>query len=115
MAPRLRHPFAKRPAWQTLLALGEGEDPRPPGVTLRLSRSSPFQLDLDNAFGGAKFLIDQLRYCGLIPGDNPQEIQIEFRQTRTQHKNEAGTWVEIWFENSPLDQPLASEASQAGT
>ena len=96
MAGRVPNPFPKRAAWQKLLDLDQTERKSKEGVTLRLSRFSPFGLDPDNALGGAKFLIDQLRYCGLIQGDRVEEITIEFRQIKTQHKAESGTLVEIF-------------------
>lgn len=76
---------------------------------MRLSRFSPATLDLDNFAGGAKWLIDQLRYCGLIEGDRPEEVSLDFRQVKTQHKNESGTLVEIFFEGDP-----ALEEDRAG-
>jgi hypothetical protein len=111
MAPRLRHKKPKRTAWQTLLELGQREGQSAPGVTARISRFSTATLDVDNFVGGTKYLIDQLRYCGLIPGDRPQEITLAFApQVKVQHQNEAGTLVEIFFEGqTPANSPDAPD------
>lgn len=46
-------------------------------------------LDSDNTF--AKVLIDQLRYHGLIPEDNPYEARVVVYQYRVRKKTEEGT------------------------
>jgi hypothetical protein len=52
-------------------------------------------LDADNYAGGCKPLIDQLRYAKLIEDDDPETIEILFRQTKVKTKAEEMTQVEI--------------------
>jgi len=50
-------------------------------------------LDADNLC--PKFLIDALRYKGLIPDDSPDHIILEVRQQKVDSKAKEGTLVEI--------------------
>ena len=73
----------------------EGEDPRKNRVTLVITRSAVSLLDADNFAGGCKPLIDQLRYAKLIADDDPETVEILFRQTKVKTKAEERTEVEI--------------------
>jgi hypothetical protein len=64
-------------------------------VTVCFTRRACRVMDTDNAVAGAKFICDQLRYAGLIPGDSPAEIDFQFRQEWVSKKAEQGTLIEI--------------------
>jgi hypothetical protein len=52
-------------------------------------------LDADNYAGGCKALIDQLRYAHLIEDDDPETIEITFRQAKCKTKAQEMTTIEI--------------------
>jgi hypothetical protein len=95
MAAGLPNPKPKRAAWQALLELDGLQEESRPRVVVRITRFSTLTLDIDNFAGGCKYLIDQLRAAKLIAGDAPAEIEVRFRQYKTQKRNEEGTRVEI--------------------
>lgn len=73
----------------------KGESPRQDRTTLIITRSACSLLDADNFAGGCKPLIDQLRYAKLIEDDDPETIEILFRQTKVKTKKEEMTHIEI--------------------
>lgn len=73
----------------------EGKDQSKTRTTLVITRCSCSLLDADNFAGGCKPLIDQLRYAKLIEDDDPETVEILFRQTKVKTKNEERTEVEI--------------------
>ncbi len=73
----------------------KGESPRQDRTTLVITRRSCSLLDADNFAGGCKPLIDQLRYAKLIPDDDPESVEILFRQTKVKTKKEEMTHIEI--------------------
>ena len=73
----------------------KGESPRQGRTTLIITRSACSLLDADNFAGGCKPLIDQLRYAKLIEDDDPETIEILFRQTKVKTKAEEMTHIEI--------------------
>lgn len=73
----------------------EGKDQSKNRVTLVITRSAVSLLDADNFAGGCKPLIDQLRYAKLIEDDDPETVEILFRQTKVKTKAEERTEVEI--------------------
>jgi hypothetical protein len=78
--------------------LGEppkGESPRPARTTLVITRSACALLDADNFAGGCKPLIDQLRYAKLIDDDDPETVEILFRQEKVRTKAAEMTTIEI--------------------
>jgi len=50
-------------------------------------------LDIDNAYGAAKFGCDTLRYAKLIPEDNPSAIDLKVIQTKVSTKKEECTII----------------------
>ena len=52
-------------------------------------------LDPDNAVGGVKFLVDSLRYAGLITDDTARDIELEVRQIKVKTKAQQGTMIEV--------------------
>ena len=73
----------------------ERKETRPPRTALIITRYACRLLDADNYAGGCKPLIDQLRYAHLIEDDDPETIEILFRQTKVKTKAEEMTQVEI--------------------
>ena len=80
---------------QTLVNPCKGESPRKARTTLIITRCSCSLLDADNYAGGCKPLIDQLRYAKLIADDDPETVEILFRQVKVKTKSEEMTQVEI--------------------
>ena len=79
----------------TLVNPREGKDPSQTRTTLCITRHATKLLDADNFAGGCKPLIDQLRYAKLIADDDPETVEILFRQTKVKTKAEERTEVEI--------------------
>ena len=53
-------------------------------------------LDTDNLYGGAKFFIDFLRYCGAIREDTEEQIDLRVTQRKTQKGEKEKTVIEVW-------------------
>jgi hypothetical protein len=53
-------------------------------------------LDTDNLYGGAKFYCDFLRYCGAIPDDTEDQIELKVTQRKTKKGEEEKTVIEVW-------------------
>lgn len=53
-------------------------------------------LDTDNLYGGAKFYCDFLRYCGAIPDDTEDQIELKVTQRKTKKGEEEKTIIEVW-------------------
>jgi hypothetical protein len=95
MSSGIPHPKPQQASRQTLVNPCQGEDPRKNRVTLIITRSACSLLDADNFAGGCKPLIDQLRYAKLIADDDPETVEILFRQVKVKTKAEEMTQVEI--------------------
>lgn len=80
---------------QALDHAGKREGPRKARTTLIITRCACSLLDADNYAGGCKPLIDQLRYAKLIEDDDPETVEILFRQVKVKSKAEEMTKVEI--------------------
>lgn len=83
---------APRPALDTP---PERKETRPPRTALIITRYACRLLDADNYAGGCKPLIDQLRYAHLIEDDDPETIEITFRQAKCKTKVEEKTTIQI--------------------
>jgi hypothetical protein len=57
----------------------------------------------DNLKGGSKFLVDQLRYSGLIREDTKEAVEIKISQVKVRHYNETGTRVQIFYPGQSAD------------
>lgn len=95
MSSGLPHAKPQPTPRQALVNSCEGEDPRKARTTLIITRSAVSLLDADNYAGGCKPLIDQLRYAKLIADDDPETVEILFRQVKVKTKAEEMTQVEI--------------------
>ena len=78
-----------------LVSPQKGEESRKARTTLIVTRCAFSLLDADNFAGGCKFLIDQLRYANLIKDDDPETVEIIFRQVKVKTSEEEMTKVEI--------------------
>lgn len=65
-----------------------------PRTRVCVTRYARRLLDVDN-LGGAKLVIDQLRYAKLIQDDSPEHIDLELRQVKVASKAEEGTEIVI--------------------
>jgi hypothetical protein len=92
---RLPNPQPQPPARPALGKPPKGESPRQARVTLCITRSACALLDADNFAGGCKPLIDQLRYAKLISDDDPETVEILFRQEKVRTKAAEMTTIEI--------------------
>lgn len=57
-------------------------------------------LDPDNKWASVKFLLDAMRYAGLIPNDRECDIEMIVTQQKVAHRSEEGTGVEILYPQS---------------
>ena len=95
MAARIPHAEPKQDAGQEPLAVNKDEARGQGRVTVIITRYATRPLDFDNGAGGCKFLLDQIRYSGLIRDDCPQEIDFIFKQEKVATKKDQGTMIEI--------------------
>ena len=67
------------------------------GPIIRIVKCSTVLSDYDNLVGGYKALLDQLRKCGAIAGDDPRALPThpDYQQIKVATKKEVGTWLEI--------------------
>ncbi len=93
---RVSHPKPQPDAGGALERANQNERTGQGRLGLRITGRRVELLDPDNFAGGCKYLIDQLRYAGLIPEDNPGAIELTTRQVRVTLPEEEGTEVEIY-------------------
>ena len=94
---RLLNPLTKHAPKQTLEPLPKREETRSSRTHIRITRYSCRPLDIDNFAGGCKPIIDELRYAKLIAEDNPETIEVEFKQVKVSKKNQQRTEIEITY------------------
>jgi len=92
--PRVSDPKPKPVARKTLPNTNKAQKGSKERIVLRITRYATRLLDEDN-LAGAKLLVDQLRYAGIIPNDDPQCLKIILDQIKVKHKTEERTEVEI--------------------
>ena len=91
----LPHAKPKPTPRSALDGFAKREETRQSRITLCITRHATKLLDADNFAGGCKPLIDQLRYAKLIEDDDPETVEILFRQVKVAHKKEERTEVTI--------------------
>ena len=94
-ASLVSYPKPKCDAKQALEPLPPAKERSQSRTHIRITRYSCRPLDCDNYAGGCKPLIDELRYAKLIRDDNPETIEVEFKQVKVPHKTEERTEIEI--------------------
>jgi Holliday junction resolvase RusA-like endonuclease len=92
---KLLNTLTKHATQQTLESLSQGKETRSTRTHIRITRYSCRPLDCDNYAGGCKPIIDQLRYAKLIRDDNPETIEVEFKQVKVKTKTQERTEIEI--------------------
>lgn len=92
---RLLNTLAKHATQQTLESLPKTQTTRGNRTRIRITRFSTKPLDCDNYAGGCKAIIDELRYAKLIQDDDPETIEVEFKQVKVKTKTEERTEIEI--------------------
>lgn len=86
-APKPERAIREKP-----LAAGEREKESPSRVAVRIESRRSRLIDPDNLC--PKYLIDGLRYSGLLQDDNPEQITLEVTQTKVK-KGEEETIIEL--------------------
>jgi hypothetical protein len=92
--PRVSDPKPKPVARKTLPNTDKAQERSKKRISLRITRYATRLLDEDN-LSGAKLAIDQLRYAGIIPNDDPESTKIILDQIKVKHKTEERTEIEI--------------------
>lgn len=86
LAARLRDSEPERTAVGELLVPDPDEKRSQARIGVRITRHGIRLLDTDN-LAGCKPLLDQIRYAGLIPDDDPETIELELRQQKAKRKD----------------------------
>lgn len=94
---RIPNPVTKRSDQQTLVTLPQAQERSEDRTHIRITRYSCRPLDIDNFAGGCKPIIDELRYAKLITEDNPETIDVEFKQVKVSKKDQQRTEIEISY------------------
>lgn len=81
---------APRPALSPPAPIESGDSKR---IRVRVTSRRMFLLDPDNVC--EKFVIDLLRYSGVLPDDAPEFIELEIRQEKAASKSQQETIIEI--------------------
>jgi hypothetical protein len=89
-----------KPKRNKAAALGSTEERETKGMGSTLVsfvgyRTRP--LDPDNFAGSVKDLLDGLRHSGLIPGDEPWQIELATSQVKVRSRNEEKTVIRITY------------------
>jgi hypothetical protein len=92
--PRVSDPKPKPVTRKTLPNTDKAQERSKKRISLRITRYATRLLDEDN-LSGAKLAIDQLRYAGIIPNDDPESTKIILDQIKVKHKTEERTEIEI--------------------
>ena len=95
LASRLPDTQPQHDVGRTLVSPPPDEAGRPPRLIVRVTRFACAPVDFDNGAGGCKYVVDALRKESLIDDDNPNVIDLVFRQTRVKARADEGTMIEI--------------------
>lgn len=98
---QLSNPKSERTVSNESLAANQGEKGRTEscGDSPTIIEITSFRcrlLDIDNFIGGCKFLVDALRYSGLLEDDSPDKMEAIFRQNKVAKRMEQKTEVNIY-------------------
>ena len=98
-APKRKAPPAvtQPPLFDEPLSEVEGKEGDPSRLLVRIESVRKHKLlDTDNLYGGAKFYCDFLRYCGAIPDDTEDQIELKVTQRKAKKGEEEKTIIEVW-------------------
>jgi hypothetical protein len=85
------------PLFDEPLSEVEGKEGDPSRLLVRIESVRKNRLlDTDNLYGGAKFYCDFLRYCGAIPDDTEDQIELKVTQRKAKKGEEEKTIIEVW-------------------
>lgn len=79
---KLPNPKPQLPVCHEPLATDQGKEGSSVRAVVCIESRRARLLDLDNLYGGAKFLIDAARYSLLIKGDATKDIDLRIFQTK---------------------------------
>ena len=86
----------KPPLWDEPLPENAGEKVYSGRMLVSIESVRSKLLDTDNLYGGAKFFVDFLRYCGAIREDTEEQIELRVTQRKTQKNEKEKTIIEVW-------------------
>lgn len=86
----------KPPIWDESLPENAGEKIHTGRMFVSVESVRSKLLDTDNLYGGAKFFIDFLRYCGAIREDTEEQIELRVTQRKAQKGEKDKTIIEVW-------------------
>jgi hypothetical protein len=89
-------PLSQSPLFHEPLSEVEGKEGDPSRLLVCIESVRSRLLDTDNLYGGAKFYCDFLRYCGAIPEDTEDEIELKVTQRKVRKGEEEKTIIEVW-------------------
>ena len=90
-------PLAQPPLFHEPLSEVEGKEGDPSRLLVCIESVRKNRLlDTDNLYGGAKFYCDFLRYCGAIPDDTEDQIELKVTQRKAKKGEEEKTIIEVW-------------------
>ena len=90
-------PVTQPPLFDEPLSEVEGKEGDPSRLLVRIESVRKHKLlDTDNLYGGAKFYCDFLRYCGAIPDDTEDQIELKVTQRKAKKGEEEKTIIEVW-------------------
>lgn len=84
------------PLWDEPLPENAGEKVHSGRMLVSIESIRSKLLDTDNLYGGAKFFVDFLRYCGAIREDTEEQIELRVAQRKTQKGESEKTIIEVW-------------------
>lgn len=79
---KLQSPVVKPAVQHGTLAKEKGKARGTGRITVRIKSCRKRLLDPDNLVGGVKYLLDGLRYAGILPDDNPDQITLQVSQEK---------------------------------
>jgi hypothetical protein len=99
MARRISPTQPEPPTSPALVGSPEGEEKSLGRARVSIVRRSTRLLDRDNLFASVKWLLDWLCIAKLIPGNDPDSIELEVTQEKVR-KDQVGTQVIISQNNA---------------
>ena len=111
VAPRLRDSLPQHDAGPEQVVAEADEGGNAGRITVRITRFGTKLLDADNLAGGTKYVVDALRYQGVIPEDNPQVIRLIVGQRKVK-KPDCGTLIEVTYNETNTTTQGITEAGQ---
>jgi len=95
-------------SWKNALlsVMGHAKSPAPPKVLLHITSYRSRFLDMGNLIGGSKPIPDVLKHLGWIQDDNPDHIEIIYKQEKAP-KGSRGTVISLEPWRQPSDEPQA--------